>query len=439
MIETTRSATRPATDRDISSIRERGIVGRPGSATSLMIANLASAGAAVLMSTALAAHLDGTTGSATWAAAAIILAELPPLLVGTHLGACIDRLLNRRLLLAAEGLTCLSSIFCGVAADLCSPPAVVLGGIGLRSILVASVRNSLLKWLKLETPPQRQSRAGQVFALTILLALPLSGLALWVVPRISSRQMAGVIAISLGLHLCAMTFMSRLPASPRATEVPRANRPDRRSRGLIATVHQIAADPQLSPYFFTILFTQSIFQAAEAVFVPTKGQSLGPGGSAWMQTFGGIGLLAGLAALWLLEARVARGLALPIVTFGLGCMLGSANAGSIGVALPAFLGMTFSYEILDTYCFSRFFERAPGPEAARYAIGLGTLASAMMSLWALCLGASIDVLGFARASYVYAAIALAYGLLLFGLHRWCLREARASAIHARPLSGDLSP
>lgn len=384
---------------------------------SILLANLPSSGAAVLINITVAMYAKVATGSSLLAAAAIVVAYLPPLLVSARLGALIDKGFGRRSILIAELLTAASTIYCGAAVALGFPLVLVLLGVAVRSILTAAVRNSLARWLKLSSAKEVQEGRMQLFILTILLALPLSGTAMAVAQVISAEAGVRVTLLGLGLHLVALFAMSTLPSQPPSEQHDDAAKSQSADVGMYQTVREILSNRTLGPYFIACLFAQPVFQAAEQVLVSVKGTALAETGSAQMQTVGGLGLLLGFGSLCAIQRwfGIRLGSALAFSAVGLGCLLVAAQADSLGTALSAFLGMTLIYELLDTYFFGRFFHLAPPFSVARYSLTVNTIGGTLMGVSALALGLTFDAIGFSYGSVVFTTGAILYGLALIAL------------------------
>jgi hypothetical protein len=383
----------------------------------VLSANLASSAAAVMVNITAAAHVKQVTGSAVWAAVAIVVAYLPPLFIGSYLGGLIDRKLRRSGILVAEIVSAVATVGCGAAIAVDAPLAVVLALLGfllsIRSLAVAAVRNSLTRWMKLDAPEAVQEGRMQMFIFTILLALPTSGLAMGWAASVNCPLAVSITAAALAFHVAALGVMTRLPARP--PEAPKVVDPPNNGRqeGLLDTVRSILADRKLGLLFVACLFAQPVFQAAEQVLVSVKGNSLGTAAMAQMQTAGGVGLLIGFGLLQLVRARgVGVWTTAFVVAVGLASLVLTASFETEGSVLSAFLGMTLVYEFLDSYYFGRFFKQAPPAHVARFSITATNLGGTLMGISAVGFGLTIDALGFGRGAAVFVVSAVAYGLIL---------------------------
>jgi len=398
---------------------------RPGRAIllTLLSANLASAGAAVLVNIFAASYVNQLTGEAAWAAAAVVVAYLPPLFAGTYLGGLIDRKLRRTGVLAAELGSAAATVGCGVAITANAPLAMILALLGVRSLLVAAVRNSLTRWLKLDAPEPLQEGRMQLFILTILLALPTSGAAMGWASNDADRLSERITAVAIVFHLSALALIACLPSRPERVVPTDTNAARRLEEGLPSTVRAILSDRSLGLVFVACLFAQPVFQAAEQVLVSVKGSSMGTAGMARMQTAGGVGLLLGFGLLQLVRTRgIGSLVTVGFVTLGLACLLLTARLNGEEFVLPAFLGMTLVYELLDSYFFARFFAQSPPDHVARFSITVTNLGGTLMGVSAVGLGLAIDALGFSHGTFAFVVVSILYGLALLWLARWSARK-----------------
>lgn len=390
---------------------------------SLLGANLASAAAAAMVNIFVAGYVKQLTGAALWAAAAIVVAYLPPLFIGSYLGGLIDRKLQRNGVMLAELLTVGLTVGCGLAVVNHAPLSAILLLLGLRSLLVAAVRNSLTRWLKLDAPAELQESRMQLFILTILLALPASGLAMGWAATVAGQVAVSITAIAVVLHMVSFGIMSRLPAKPPQLVKGKPDRPPvANDDGLISTLREIFSNPILATLFVTRIFAQPVFQAAEQILVSVKGASLGATGMAKMQIVGGLGLLAGFFLIRQIKPQsLGKGPVLGIIGIGLGCLLLAAHPETTAFSLPAFFGMTVIYEIIYVYSVSRFFKLAPPEAVARYSITSTHIGGTLMSVSAMLFALLIDHTGFGVGALAFIAGAIAYGLLLLA---WLARSRR---------------
>jgi hypothetical protein len=371
----------------------------------------------------VAGYVKELTGAAIWAAAAIVVAYLPPLFIGSYLGGLIDRKLRRNGVMLAELLTIGMTIGCGLAVVTHAPLPAVLILLGLRSLLVTAVRNSLTRWLKLDAPQVLQESRMQLFILTILLALPASGLAMGLATTLSVQIAVSITGIAVLLHLAAFFTLLSLPAQPpQLLSASSGSAPAAINDGLISTVREIFSNPALATLFVTRIFAQPVFQAAEQILVSVKGASLGTAGMAAMQTVGGLGLLAGFFLIRKIKPQsLSKGAVLGMIGLGLGCLLLAAHPSTTAFSLPAFFGMTVIYEVIYVYSVSRFFKLAPPEAIARYSMTSTHIGGTLMSVSAVIFALLIDRTGFGIGVLAFIACAIAYGLLLLA---WLARSRR---------------
>ena len=348
----------------------------------LLMANLASSGAYILLNLVLAQQQHASTGSAFAASAIIFAAYVPQLLVAARLGAFVDRTLCRSNLLACEclaaGISLVGWLGLAVGAPSCVfllVVAVRLGGHDRRAVFIREVAEAHLAGTRagasnanvrgqradLADPGGRVGRA-----------------------RLSRRD--GPPYLRSGGRRGALRrlhgLITQLAEKPQRAEI--VVMPERGSgtATLRGTYSEIFREPALARHFVVVSLAQGLFQGFEQVVVSVGGNALARGGigTAMLQVAGSAGLVAGVVLLWcrpqLLRAGAGRVAATAVA--GLLSLVVVTQSASPAFAIPAFLVMTAAYELIDLNSTSLFFSSSPEAYTARYSLALSSFGGTLM-------------------------------------------------------------
>ena len=358
----------------------------------LLAASFVSQTGSYFLTIALAGFVLAESGSVVAASLVFTLSYLPSIFVGSGLGDWLDRRLSRRLLVWNEAVAILISLLCGICIGLKLPLAFLCALVSLRSILLSITRTGGLRWIKLITPPEDQAKRAKLFLLSFFLSTAVAGILVAQVLRQPSIRIVVVVdVVTYLLSICILLWLRSLPTSDSAGV---------RAYGtfnLVTTIRAIVSQPVLAVDFYSVCFSQAIFQGAYSVlisYLPIARFHVGVHGIGRFQIAASSGIILGFIMLWVSpDFLVSRGMRLVTVLLAGISLVACVSAPTRVASILCFFLLLGAFEIVWLFSSARIFQNIPKESIGRYQFVMTSTASCVMAFFTLLYSFMIEYFG----------------------------------------------